>query len=190
MVKPSTNTSTPEEASSFIATSGNVGKALHTFAPVSHSEWIIDSGATDHMTFDNNHIQSMKSSDQHIVSTANGSPSPVVGEVSVSLAQNLNLESVLVVPSLNHNLLSFAQITLTLNCIVIFWPNFCVFKDIQTRKTICYGTRRGKLYYLDLLPVSSNQLAQVFSADMSDKHQNSEIWLWHRHLGHVSFGYL
>ena len=173
MVDPSTNTNTPEEASSFIATSGNVGKALHTSAPVIQSGWIIDSGAIDHMTFDSNHIQSMKSSDQHIVSTTNGTPSPVVGEVSVSLTQNLNLESVLVVPSLNHNLLPVAQITLTLNCIVIFWPNFCVFKDIQTRKTIGYGTRRGKLYYLDLLPASSKQLAQVFSTDISDKHQNS-----------------
>ena len=171
VVEPSTNTNTPKEASSFIATSGNVGKALHT--SISHSEWIIDSGATDHMTFDSNHIQSMKSSDQHIVSTAKGIPSPVVGEDSVSLTQNLNLESVLVVPSLNHNLLSVAQITLTLNCIVIFWPNFCVFKDIQTRKTVGYGTRRGKLCYLDLLPASSNQSTQVFLADMSDKHQNS-----------------
>lgn len=159
MAEPSTNTSTTEEASSFIATAGNVGKSLHTSVPVSHSEWIIDSGTTNHMTFDNKHIQSMKSSDHHIVSTANGTPSPVVGEVSVPLTQNLNLESILVVPSLNHNLLFVAQITLTLNCIVIFWPNLCVFKDIWTRKTIGYGTRRPKLYYLDLLSASSNQLA-------------------------------
>ncbi|GMY32939.1 Retrovirus-related Pol polyprotein from transposon RE1 [Fagus crenata] len=72
------STSNPEKASSFIATSRNVGKALHT--SVSHSEWIIDSGATNHMTFDNNHIQSIKSFDQHIVSTADGTPSPVLGE--------------------------------------------------------------------------------------------------------------
>uniref|UniRef100_A0A2N9HZW3 Integrase catalytic domain-containing protein n=1 Tax=Fagus sylvatica TaxID=28930 RepID=A0A2N9HZW3_FAGSY len=71
VVEPShASTSNPEKASSFIATSGNVGKALHT--SVSHSEWIIDSGATNHMTFDNNHIQSIKSSDQHVVSTADG----------------------------------------------------------------------------------------------------------------------
>lgn len=109
------------------------------------------------------------------MSTANGTPSPVVGEVLVSITQNLNLESILVIPSLNHNLLFVAQITLTLNCIMIFWPNLCVFKDIQTRKTIGYGTRRGELYYLDLLLASSNQLAQVFSANKSDTHQNSEV---------------
>ena len=68
------STSNPKKASSFIATSRNVGKALHISTSVSHSEWIIDSGATHHITFDNNHIQSMKSSSQHIMSTANGIP--------------------------------------------------------------------------------------------------------------------
>ena len=146
VVEPShTSTSNPEKASSFIATSRNVGKALHTSTPVSHSEWLIDLGATNHMTFDNNHIQSIKSLDQHIVSTTDGTASPVLGEGSISLTENLNLDSVLVVPSLNHNLLSVAQITLTLNCIVIFWPKFCVFKGIQTRKTIGYGKREALL---------------------------------------------
>ena len=191
VIKPShASTRNLEKTSSFVATSGNVGKTLHTYTLVSHSEWIIDSSATNHMTFNNNHIQSIKSSDQHIVSTANGTLSLVLGEVSISLTKNLNLDYVLVVPSLNHNLLFIAQITLALNCVVIFWPNLCVFKDIQTQKTIGYGTRRGELYYLDLMPASSNQLAQVFPANTPDKLQSSEIWLWHRRLGHASFGYL
>ena len=145
-----------KKASSFIATSENVGKTLHTSIPVSHSEWIIDSGATNHMTFDNNHMKSIKSSDQHIVSIADGTLFPVLREGSISLTKNLNLDFVLVVPSLNHNLLLVAQITLALNRVVIFWPNLCVFMDIQTRKTIGYGTRREKLYYLDLMLASSN----------------------------------
>jgi hypothetical protein len=191
VVEPShASTSNPEKASSFIATSGNVGKAFHNSTPISHSEWIIDSGATNHMTFNNNHIQSIKSSDQHIVSIADGTPSPVLGRGSISLTKNLKLDLVLVVPSFNHDLLSVAQITLALNCVVTFWPNLCIFKDIQTQKTIGYGTRRGKLYYLDLMPANSNQLAQVFSANTPDKLQSSEIWLWHRRLGHASFGYL
>ena len=141
MVEPNhVSTSYPKKASSFITTSRNVGKVLHI--STCHSEWIIDSGATHHMTFDNNHIQSMKSSNQHIVSTSNGTPSPVIGEGSIALTKNLNLDSVLVVHSLNHDLLSVAQITLVLNCVVLFWPNLCVFKDIRTRKTIGYGTRK------------------------------------------------
>lgn len=51
--------SNPQKVSSFVATSGNVGKALHASNHVNHSEWIIDSGATNHMNFDNNHIRSI-----------------------------------------------------------------------------------------------------------------------------------
>jgi hypothetical protein len=53
---------------------------------------------------------------------------------------------------------------------MIFWPNLCIFKDIQTQKIIDYGTRRGKLYYLDLMSTSLNQLAQAFLANTFDKH--------------------
>ena len=167
----------------------NAGKAFHTSTSVRNSEWIIDSGATNHMTFNNN-IQTIQPSNHHEIFTANGTPSSVSGEGTVTLTKNLILESVLIVPSLNHNLLSVAQITCALMCVVIFWPNLCIFKDIQTRKTIGYGTKRGKLYYLDLIPASSNQLAQVFSTNTANEHQKSEIWLWHRRLGHASFGYL
>ncbi|KAL6329278.1 hypothetical protein AAG906_015478 [Vitis piasezkii] len=44
-----------------------------------------------------------------------------------------------------------------LSCIVIFWPEFCVIKDIQTRQTIGCGIKRGKLYYLDLQSKDSNK---------------------------------
>ncbi|KAL6311183.1 hypothetical protein AAG906_025772 [Vitis piasezkii] len=69
-----------------------------------------------------------------------------------------------VVSSLDYNLLSVSQITATLSCIVIFWPEFCVIKDIQTRQTIGCGIKRGKLYYLDLQSKDSNKLQQALMA--------------------------
>lgn len=56
----------------------------------------------------------------------------------------------LVVPSLDYNLLSVSQINITLSRVVIFWPDHCVFKVIQTRQMIGYGTKKGKLYFLAL----------------------------------------
>ncbi|RVW66681.1 Retrovirus-related Pol polyprotein from transposon TNT 1-94 [Vitis vinifera] len=91
----------------------------------------------------------------------------------------------------DYNLLSVSQITAALSCIVIFWPEFCVIKDIQTRQTIGCGIKRGKLYYLDLQSNDSNKLQQALMADGSEgEKKKSEIWLWHRRLGHASFGYL
>ena len=60
-----------------------------------------------------------------------------------------------------------SQITTTLLCVVIFWPDFYVFKDIQTRQTIGCGVRQGKLYYLDLVSKSSDKLHQALAMDGS-----------------------
>ncbi|KAI5340660.1 hypothetical protein L3X38_019934 [Prunus dulcis] len=63
--------------------------------------------------------------------------------------------------------------------------------DILTRKIIGYGTRKGKLYFLDLATSGETRISQAFktSGDSTEKNQNF-IWLWHRRLGHASFGYL
>ena len=41
-----------EKASALVAATDYGGKFLNTSTPVINSAWIIDSGATDHMTFD------------------------------------------------------------------------------------------------------------------------------------------
>ena len=65
----------------------------------SNSAWIIDSGATDHMTFDSRQVSPLKPFSQKFVSTANGSLNPVIGEKTLPLTNTLNLDYVLVVPS-------------------------------------------------------------------------------------------
>ena len=100
---------------------GNGGKVLNISTHVSNSAWIIDSGATDHMTFDSRQVSPLKSSSQNSVSTTNGTSIPIIGEGSLSLTNTLNLDYVLVVPSLNYNLLSVSQITTALFCVVIFF---------------------------------------------------------------------
>ena len=107
------------------------------------------------------------------------------------LSNSLTRDFVLVVPSLSYNILSVSQIVLELACTLTFHPSFCVFQDILTRQTLGYGVRKGKIYYLDLTEIGekckhlghANQIKRVKSA-------REIIWLWHRRLGHLSFGYL
>ncbi|WJZ86739.1 hypothetical protein VitviT2T_006171 [Vitis vinifera] len=47
-----TKANVAEKASALVAATDHGGKFLNTFTPVINSAWIIDSGATDHMTFD------------------------------------------------------------------------------------------------------------------------------------------
>lgn len=174
-----------------IAAADNGGKVLNIISPVSDSAWIIKSGATDHMAFDSRQVSRLKTSSQKFVSTTNSTSTPVNGEGSLTLTETLNLDSILVVPSLDYNLLSVPQITTALPCVVIFWAEFCVFKNIQTRQTIGYGIRRGWLYYMDVASTSSQRLHQALTVDGSKgKNKRSDIWLWHQCLGHASFGYL
>ncbi|WVY99005.1 hypothetical protein V8G54_031156 [Vigna mungo] len=133
---------------------------------ITNSTWIIDSGATDHMTFDSRQISSMKPSSKELISTANGDTTSGIGKGSLNRTNNFTLDSVLVVPSLEYNLLS----------------------DIQTRQTIGYGVKQGRLYYLDLVSKDSGKLEKALTVKSSTKQkEESEIWLWHHRLGHASF---
>ena len=142
-VATKTEDAVTKQALALVISSNNYGKALNISTPLSHSAWIIDFGVIDHMTFDSRQVSPLNSSNQKFISTANGNATQVIGEGSLTLTNTLNLESVLIVPSLEYNLLSISQITTTLSCVIIFWPNFCVSTDIKTRKMIRYGIRGG-----------------------------------------------
>ena len=106
IVETKTEDDSGEKSSALTAATGNGGKVLNISTPVSNSAWIVDCGATDHMTFDSRQVSPLKSSSQNSVSAANGSSILIIGEGSLSLTNTLNLDSVLVVPSLNYNPLS------------------------------------------------------------------------------------
>ena len=174
-----TEANVAKKASALVAATDQGGKFLNTSTPVINSAWIIDSGATNHMTFDSRQVPPLDLPHKKLF------PQPMVTQPqslgrSLTLTDTLNLDSILVVPSLDYNILLVSQIIAALSCIVIFWLEFCVFKDIQTRRTIGCGIKRGKLYYLDLQSKDSNKLRQALMADGSEgEKKKSEIWLWH-----------
>ena len=128
-------------ATTHAALTGNLGISITYFTM--NSTWIIDTGDIDHMTNDPHHLTSILPSTQQHISIANGGVSPVTSEGSVSMSHSLNLENVLVVPSLSSNLLPISQISNTLNCTVNFWPNYCLFQDITTHQILGYGVRES-----------------------------------------------
>ncbi|KAJ9538399.1 LOW QUALITY PROTEIN: hypothetical protein OSB04_031132 [Centaurea solstitialis] len=136
------------------------------------NNWIIDTGATDDMVNDKNLLTTLHAPKQSIIQTASGELEKVTCEGVVQVSSSMNLDSVLVFPSLSSNLLSVSQITKALNCYVIFWPNDC---DIETT-LLCY--------YLE-----ENTKSQDFHTRIKDANKSMAM-LWHRRLGHLSFSYL
>lgn len=105
-------------------------------APIYSSTWIIDSGATDHMIYDFRQVSSLKPSSQKFVCTANGTPTRVIGEGSLSFFDNLSLDSVFSC-SLFRYLLSVSQITTTLSCVEIFGLSFmCLSTSKQGKRLV------------------------------------------------------
>ncbi|KAG6750289.1 hypothetical protein POTOM_047393 [Populus tomentosa] len=94
-----------DKAFAMVATTGRDGKALSTSTSVMNNTWIIDSGATEHMTCDSRQILSLKTSAHTEVNVANGNAIPVIGEGTISLTDTMKLDTVHMVPSLNYNLL-------------------------------------------------------------------------------------
>ena len=101
------------------------------------------------------------------------------------LSPSLSLAHTLLVPSLSNKLMSVSQVTEELNCVVLIYSTFCLLQDVLSKEIIGRGTKRGGLYYLDdFSPGKANHTHHQTSI------HERQIWLWHRRLGHPSFGYL
>jgi transposase InsO family protein len=149
-----------------------------------NSEWIIDSGATDHMTFDETEIKEVTKPRKKEILNANGVAYPVSGSGNIQLSKSLTLTNALVVPSLSTKLISVGQLADELNCVVMMYPNFCVFQNILTKEIIGRGIRKGRLYHLEDMTIGQANIAD------SDSKRISKIWMWHKRLGHPSFSYM
>ncbi|RVW42410.1 Retrovirus-related Pol polyprotein from transposon RE1 [Vitis vinifera] len=111
--------------------------------------WIVDSGASDHMTGDATIFDTYSSCPNNLtVRIADGSLSKVAGTGSVVLSRDLTLNSVLLVPNLDCNLLSISKLTKEKRCITNFSSTHCEFQDLDLGKTIGNAEECSGLYIL------------------------------------------
>ena len=142
------------------------------------------------MTFDPSDFSNTTPPRRTCIANANGATYPVTGDGTVPLSPSLSLAHTLLVPSLSNKLMFVSQVTKELNSVVLIYSTFCLLQDILSKEIIGRGTKRvggggGILYYLD--DFSIGKAHHTHHQTSSHKRQ---IWLWHRRLGHPSFGYL
>ena len=173
-----------------ISASANVasqGLALSSVA-ASSAPWIIDSGASDHMTGSRHLFTSFTPcSSGRTVEIANGSLTAVTGTGCIPLNSHITLSNVLYVPQLSCNLLSISKLTADLTCTVQFTSSFCLFQDPVSSQTIGRAKERSGLYYLEWAPAGC--VCQVTDPSGSSS-RCPKILLLHYRLGHPSSGYL
>ena len=146
-----------------------------------HDFWIVDSGATDHMTNNASLLHDFHNfAKPHHVSVANGHNVPILGKGKINIFSENKESSVLFVPSFPFKLLSVGRLTHLLNCLAIFSPHNIIFQDQVTKKRIGDEFYLNGLYYISISSSFSKSL--VAASNPSPLQQ-----LWHMRLAHPSF---
>lgn len=96
---------------------------------ISHN-WILDSGATNHITFNSN-LLSDATPLQSVLHLPNNTTVPITHIGTVHLSSSHTLLEVLCVPSFHCNLISISQLSTQLSCRILFNKNLCVLQDLS-----------------------------------------------------------
>ena len=147
LTQASSSGSITESSSSHLAQKGALLTALSgvTKEP---EPWIIDSGATDHMTGCAKLFSSYTPRPGNVkVKIADGSLSTVAGTGSIEICPNIVHNSVLHVPKLSYNLISISKFTKDHNSIASFSQSFCDFQDLISGRRIGSAREHQGLHF-------------------------------------------
>ena len=133
--------------SASVAQTSNVSACLtHTS---SLGPWILDSGASDHISGNKDLFSSITTTFAlPTVTLANGSQTMAKGIGLAHPLPCLPLTFVLYTPECSFNLIFINKITRSLNCSITFFNKFVTLQDRSTGKTIGIGRESQGLYHL------------------------------------------
>jgi hypothetical protein len=141
--------------------------------------WVINSGCTNHMTGERKIFSDLDEdiSDFDNITFGDDSKGGVKGIGEVPNSKDYNLSNVLLVDSLNFNLLSIAQLCDNgYKC--TFTSNDFEVTSLDGKDSIFKVFCHESLYLVDFSSKKANLTTCLFS-------KASMVWLWHRRLGHV-----
>lgn len=147
--------------------------------------WVVDSGASQHMTNDRTAFQTYKTVTGKSVQLADNRVIPVSGQGSVELSiqQDNGLvtavfKDVWHVPGIGKNLISCPQLD-SLEASITFGGGKCIIRRSATAKEGIEATRTNGIYVLSATPV-------VATAGVATS-STLGLELWHQRLGHLNF---
>ncbi|XP_074306464.1 uncharacterized protein LOC141641711 [Silene latifolia] len=125
--------------------------------PISHAnvvhhsfllhDWIIDTGASGHMTFNFALLHNVRVLPKPLsIGLPDGTVKYVTKIGDVCLTDDIVLLNVLFVPDFKQNLLSISKLIDNNKLCVVFSTAACEFQDLSTKKVIATGQRIGDLY--------------------------------------------
>jgi hypothetical protein len=114
-----------------MSASSSIGQLPHSSSGMSHSKWVLDSGASHHMSPDSLSFTSVSPLSSIPVMTADGTHMPLAGVGSV-VTPHMSLPNVYLIPQLKLNLVFVSQICDFGDYLVMFSGSFCCIQDLQS----------------------------------------------------------
>ena len=117
----------------------------------SSSKWVIDSGATNHMTCNSSLFTVFQPHPStSTITLADESTSCVLRSETIHPTPLITLTFVLSLPQFSFNLISMSKLTRTLNCNISFFPDYCFIQDLLTKRIIGRGRESKGLHILEI----------------------------------------
>ncbi|CAL8074880.1 unnamed protein product [Prunus armeniaca] len=136
------------------------------------------------MTYDAKFFDELSSNtcDPYITS-ANGLPSPITGEGTISLTPTLSLSRALLVPNIHCNLLYVGRLLDTLNASATFYLTHYSFQDLKTHETIGHVSKTNNKFGYGIVAWDTSHLAtlsfhagvKVFRIDNEGEYVNNTL---------------
>jgi len=137
--QPSLGSSAPTQSQvasiSSCSTNTSPGTLL-SFETTNFISWILDSGATDHVSSSLTNFHSYHQVSPIMVKLPNGHHVHATHSGTVHLTPSIILNDVLYIPSFTFNLISISKLVSTTNYELIFSSNTCVLQDTNTKAKI------------------------------------------------------
>ncbi|XP_019155956.1 PREDICTED: uncharacterized protein LOC109152764 [Ipomoea nil] len=142
--------------------------------------WILDTGATDHITCSLEFFDEYSAVQGTVVNLPNGETVKVSHIGNIKLSENLWLKNVLCIPSFTFNIVSASKLAKHSNCSLLVMANECLIQDVHGMMT-GFAKEENGLYLLTEPPAK-----KISSFSMSNKiHCNAiSMDVWHQRLGH------
>ncbi|XP_059315623.1 uncharacterized protein LOC132066310 [Lycium ferocissimum] len=119
---------------------GTTGAGIFTalLSSVVDYNWIVDTGATNHMVHNEkllNRLNALTDISKSKVHLPTGEQVTITKTGDACVFKNKVLQDVLYIPEFKYNMFSVAKITKELNCFAALYPDFCVFQELFTGKS-------------------------------------------------------
>ena len=156
-------------------------------SPYTATNWLMDSGATHHITSDLNNLSlhtPYQGSDDVLI--ADGSSLPIThtgSSIFSTPTRNLSLHKILCVPNVDKNLISVYRLCNTNGVSVEFFLASFQVKDLSTGVPLLQGKTRNELYEWPVSPLHAKAL-------ITSSNPKTSLSSWHSRLGHLSFSIL